>query len=109
MGLLLSNETQLFKLGVETGFYFLELSIHSPMAGNDHDVVPQDIGRLRQAISLPDAAADAISYHGVAQLGAGGKPQAIIAQAILSAVDHKAPPRGTLALLVEAAEQMILF
>ena len=109
MGLLLSDEAQLLKLGQKTILNFPEVSLRGPVPCNNDNIIAQGIGRLRQAVSLPDAAADAISYHGVAELCTGGETEAVVVQAVFAAIDHKTPSGGTLALLVQASEQMILF
>jgi hypothetical protein len=109
MRFLLPDETQLVKLLDEAVLEFLKVCIHCPMASHHNDVVAQGIGRLRKAVCLPDPAANAVTHHGMAELRTSGQSQTVVAKAVFPAIDHKAASRGRLPLLIQSAEQMILF
>jgi hypothetical protein len=109
MGFLLPDEAQLVKLLEKAILDLLKARLHRSMAGHHNDVIAQNKGRLRKAVCLPDPAANAVAYHGMAELCTGGQSQTVIAKAIFSAIYHKTASGGRLSLLVQSAEQMILF
>ena len=62
-----------------------------------------------QAVQLPQAAADAVAHHGMAQLGGHSDPQAAHALSVLQAVNHHAAGDGGAAPAIDAAEVAVLF
>ena len=109
MDLLLSDEPQLIHLFLKALGNLMIVCVYRPMPRYHHNVVAQQIGFLRQAISLPDAAADAVSYHGMTELCAGGQTKPVIGKPVFPAINHQAVTGSRFSLLVQPAEQVILF
>lgn len=109
MGRLLSDEPQLFHLFCQTLSDLLIVGIYRPVPRHHDNVVAQHIALLRQAVGLPDAAANTVAYHGMAKLCSSSQAKTIVWQAVFAAIDHKTPTGRELPLLVQPAEQMILF
>lgn len=83
--------------------------IHRTMPRHNNNVIAQHIGLLRQAVGLPDAAANTVAYHGVTELCAGSQAKPVIGKPVFPAIDHHAVTGSGFPLLVQSTEQMILF
>ena len=108
-GILLPNQSETFGLLSQAVGNLLVGGDRSPASGHNHDVVAPPVFRFGETIGLPNAAADAVSYHSVADLCAGGDPKTVAVQAVFPAVDHNTAPGGGFSPLIEAPEQVVLF
>lgn len=109
MGHLLSDEAELVRLLMETVGDFLVVGMGRAGAGDHDNIVAPLVGVLGEPVGFPDAAADAVSYHGMADFCAGGDTEAVVGKAVSPAIDNNTAPGGRLAPLVQTSEQMILF
>lgn len=74
-----------------------------------------EIGRLREVcdkpfgVNVPQAAADAIAHHGMAQLRTDREPDPVFSRAAAAAVEHQVAVGGGAPLVIQAAKQVTLF
>ena len=78
-----------------------------PDPRHDDNIVAGGKPVLVQPIDLPQAAAHFVAHHGVAELGAGGQPQAALPAAVAAAVENHRGGHGALALGVQPAKDPI--